>query len=92
MDDVIAVKEKSFRNGKHKAQWSMTLREYAKPLHKRPIAEIARDDVVETLKPIWEKIPETADRLRMCIAAVNGSREGEAAFMSATTLPTGGEA
>ncbi|MER8783373.1 integrase arm-type DNA-binding domain-containing protein [Mesorhizobium sp. M1006] len=70
MDDVIALKEKSFRNEKHKAQWSMTLREYAKPLHKRPIAEISRDDVVETLKPIWEKIPETADRLRMRIAAV----------------------
>ncbi|MER9018255.1 hypothetical protein [Mesorhizobium sp. M0898] len=86
----IAVKEKSFRNGKHKAQWSMTLREYAKPLHKRPIAEIARDDVVETLKPIWEKIPETADRLRMCIAAVMDHAKA-AAFMSATTLPTGGE-
>ncbi|MER8861780.1 tyrosine-type recombinase/integrase [Mesorhizobium sp. M0757] len=70
MDDVIAVKEKSFRNEKHKAQWTMTLREYAKQLHKKPIGEITRDDVVETLKPIWSKIPETADRLRMRIAAI----------------------
>lgn len=70
MEDVIAVKEAGFRNEKHKAQWRMTLDEYAKPLHKKPIADITRDDVVETLKPIWSTIPETADRTRMRIAAV----------------------
>lgn len=70
MDDVLAVKESSFRNEKHRAQWSMTLQTYAKNLHKMPIADITRDDVVETLKPIWTKIPETADRTRMRIAAV----------------------
>lgn len=70
MEDVIAVKESSFRNEKHKAQWRMTLDAYAAPLHKKPIADITRDDVVETLKPIWTKIPETADRTRMRIAAV----------------------
>lgn len=70
MEDVIAVKAASFRNEKHRAQWRMTLDKYAKPLHRKPIADITRDDVVETLKPIWEKIPETADRTRMRIAAV----------------------
>ncbi|MCD7109730.1 tyrosine-type recombinase/integrase [Rhizobium sp. DKSPLA3] len=70
MDDVLAVKEGSFRNDKHRAQWLMTLREYAKPLHAKPIASITRDDVVETLKPIWTKVPETADRTRMRIKAV----------------------
>jgi integrase len=70
MEDVIAVKEASFRNAKHKAQWRMTLDTYAEHIHKKPIAEITRDDVVETLKPIWTKIPETADRTRMRIAAV----------------------
>jgi len=70
MADVLAVKEGSFRNDKHRAQWSMTLLKYAKHLHKMPIADISRDDVVETLKPIWTKIPETADRTRMRIAAV----------------------
>jgi len=70
MEDVITVKESSFRNEKHKAQWRMTLDVYAAPLHKKPIAYITRDDVVETLKPIWTKIPETADRTRMRIAAV----------------------
>lgn len=70
MEDVIAVKEASFRNEKHKQQWRMTLDKYAAPLHAKPIADITRDDVVETLKPIWSKIPETADRTRMRIAAV----------------------
>ena len=70
MDDVLDVKQASFRNDKHKAQWSMTLREYAKPLHKKPIADLTRDDVLEVLKPIWTKIPETADRTRQRIAAV----------------------
>jgi integrase len=70
MEDVIAVKAASFRNEKHKAQWRMTLDKYVKPLHKKLISDISRDDVVETLKPIWTKIPETADRTRMRIAAV----------------------
>lgn len=70
MDDVIAVKEKSFRNEKHRAQWRMTLDKYALALHRKPIADITRDDIVETLKPIWSIIPETADRTRMRIASV----------------------
>ncbi|RVJ35938.1 tyrosine-type recombinase/integrase [Sinorhizobium medicae] len=70
MEDVIKVKAATSRNDKHKAQWRMTLDTYAKPLHKKPIADITRDDVVETLKAIWTKKPETADRTRMRIAAV----------------------
>ena len=70
MDDVLKVKEASFRNEKHRAQWRMTLDTYAAKLHKKAIADITRDDVVEVLKPIWTKIPETAARTRMRIAAV----------------------
>lgn len=70
MEDVIAVKIQGFKNEKHKAQWRMTLDTYAAPLHNKPIAAITRDDVVETLKPIWTSKAETADRTRMRIAAV----------------------
>lgn len=70
MDDVLDVKKASFRNDKHKAQWSMTLTKYAAPLHKKSISDITRDDIVEVLKPIWSEIPETADRTRQRIAAV----------------------
>ncbi|MER8481192.1 integrase arm-type DNA-binding domain-containing protein [Mesorhizobium sp. M1322] len=70
MEATIAVKEKEFRNEKHRAQWSMTLTRYAADLHHMPVADITRDDVVRVLTPIWETIPETADRLRMRIASV----------------------
>jgi integrase len=70
MADTIKVKTATSKNAKHKDQWEMTLREYAKPLHDKPIGSITRDDVVETLKPIWIEKPETADRTRMRIAAV----------------------
>ncbi len=70
MEATIAVKLATFRNDKHKAQWRMTLDRYAAPLHDKPVAEITRDDVMSVLTPIWETIPETADRLRMRIGAV----------------------
>ncbi|RCS21727.1 site-specific integrase [Phyllobacterium salinisoli] len=70
MNDVLDVKQASFRNEKHKSQWAMTLMTYAAPLHKKSIADVTRDDVHEVLKPIWTKIPETADRTRQRIAAV----------------------
>lgn len=70
MEATIAVKEQDFRNAKHKAQWRMTLDRYAAPLHDKFVADIGVDDVVSTLQPIWTKIPETADRLRMRIEAV----------------------
>ena len=70
MDDVLDVKLASSKNKKHQDQWAMTLRTYAAPLHNKAIAEITRDDVLEVLKPIWTKIPETADRTRQRIALV----------------------
>ncbi|WP_224702012.1 tyrosine-type recombinase/integrase [Devosia aquimaris] len=81
MEDVIAVKMASFKNEKHKAQWRMTLDVYARPLHKTPIGQITRDDVVETLKPIWSTIPETADRTRMRIAAVMDHAKARGLFV-----------
>lgn len=70
MNDVLDVKLASSKNKKHQDQWNMTLRTYAKPLHNKAIADITRDDVLEVLKPIWTKIPETADRTRQRIALV----------------------
>ncbi len=83
MESTIAVKHADFRNAKHKAQWRMTLDKYAAPLHDKTVADIGVDDVVTTLEPIWQRIPETADRLRMRIEAVldhakaRGLREGD---------------
>ncbi|MCJ7995884.1 integrase arm-type DNA-binding domain-containing protein [Rhizobium cremeum] len=80
MEDVIKVKAKSSKNEKHRQQWAMTLREYAKPLHDLPVAKVTIDDVVRTLNPIWETKPETADRTRMRIAAVMDTAKARGLF------------
>lgn len=70
MDGLLATKANDWKNEKHRAQWEMTLRDYAKPLHAMPIADIAIGDVKECLLPHWSERPETADRLRSRIQAV----------------------
>ena len=82
-DELLASKERSFRNVKHLAQWRMTLSVYAKPLRRLPVAEVSTDDVVRILRPLWSEKQETASRLRGRIEAVLdyakalGLREGE---------------
>lgn len=72
-----------WRNPKHRAQWDMTLQEYAKPLRAKPVDDIGTDDVLAVLQPIWKAKAETASRLRGRIervldyAKVKGWREGE---------------
>ena len=63
-DQHIAAMGPSWRNPKHRAQWEMTLREYAKPLRDKPVNEITTADVLAVLQPIWQTIPETASRVR----------------------------
>ncbi|MDP3553262.1 site-specific integrase [Methylocystis sp.] len=70
MDELLAAKAPEWRNAKHRAQWEMTLREYAAPLHGLPVADIALGDVKACLMPHWQERPETADRLRSRIQAV----------------------
>ena len=56
-DEVVAEQSKGFRNEKHKAQWAMTLREYAAPLRPMPVDAITTEDVLAVLKPIWTTKP-----------------------------------
>jgi integrase len=73
----------SWRNDKHAAQWQMTLRDYAAPLRRLPVDQIAADDVLSVLKSLWSEKPETASRLRGRIervldaAKAQGLRSGE---------------
>ncbi|MGK7864855.1 tyrosine-type recombinase/integrase [Falsiroseomonas sp. E2-1-a4] len=67
----LAAHEAGWRNEKHRAQWAMTLREYAGPhLGAMPVTAIETPNVVEVLRPIWHVKPETASRLRGRIEAV----------------------
>ena len=82
-DRVIEAMRPSWRNGKHAAQWEMTLRDYAAPLRRLPVDRITTDDVLSVLKPLWNDKPETASRLRGRIervldaAKAQGLRSGE---------------
>jgi integrase len=82
-DRVIEAMRPSWRNGKHAAQWEMTLRDYAAPLRRLPVDKITTDDVLSVLKPLWNAKPETASRLRGRIervldaAKAQGLRNGE---------------
>jgi integrase len=82
-DRLIAAMRPSWRNGKHAAQWEMTLREYAGVLRRLPTHTITTDDVLSVLKPLWNEKPETASRLRGRIervldaAKAQGLRTGE---------------
>lgn len=79
VDDIAS----GFRNAKHIEQWRMTLKEYAASLRDKSVADIATDDVLAVLKPLWSTKQETASRLRGRIervldaAKAKGLRTGE---------------
>ena len=82
-DRLIATMRPSWRNGKHAAQWEMTLGQYAAPVRRLPAHAITTDDVLSVLKPLWNEKPETASRLRGRIervldaAKAQGLRSGD---------------
>ena len=69
-DEFVAAKQSEWRNGKHRAQWKMTLQRYCGPLRALPVDEIDTAAVLEILKPLWTRVPETASRLRGRIETV----------------------
>ena len=61
---VLETKDATWKNDKTRAQWHMTLKVYAKPLHDKKITDIKTPDVLKILQPIWLVKNETASRLR----------------------------
>jgi integrase len=69
-----------WRNAKHGAQWRMTLLgeaapegdarrkkahfEYCAAIRDKPMSKLTTEDALRVLKPVWQKVPETASRLR----------------------------
>jgi integrase len=70
VENFLDFKRHEWSNPKHAAQWEMTLRQYAKPLHGFSPDKIDLALVVQALQPIWHKVPETASRTRQRIEAV----------------------
>jgi integrase len=82
-DEYLALHLPKFRNDKHKAQWTMTLRDYCAPIRGLAISEVDTEAVLKVLKPIWQEVPETAARIRgrieniMDAARARGLYQGE---------------
>jgi integrase len=81
---LLESKRSGWRNAKHGAQWLATLEAHAFPvIGAMPVAAIGTADVLRVLRPLWERVPETASRVRQRIEAVldaarvKGWREGE---------------
>lgn len=71
VDKALGVKLEAFKNEKHRKQWRATLDTYALPqLGKMAVQDIAVQDVLRVLQPIWAEKTETASRLRGRIEAV----------------------
>lgn len=61
----IAAHEASWKNPKHRDQWTATLKNYAYPvMGKLDVSAIELPHVMRVLEPIWVKKTETAKRLR----------------------------
>ncbi len=70
-EKYIAAHADSWRNPKHRQQWTNTLVTYAYPIiGGMSVADIAVGDVLRVLEPIWREKPETASRLRGRIETV----------------------
>ncbi|MBL8416664.1 MAG: integrase arm-type DNA-binding domain-containing protein [Dechloromonas sp.] len=67
----IEANESGWKNSKHAAQWTATLKTYAYPsVGKIQVAAINTSHIVSILEPIWSQKTETASRLRGRIEAV----------------------
>jgi integrase len=80
----IEAHRSGWKNEKHAAQWQSTLNTYAdRAFGNLPVQAIDTALVMKALEPIWNKIPETASRLRGRIesvldwATVRGLRSGD---------------
>jgi integrase len=77
--ELIESMAPGWRNAKHRAQWSMTLLgqmpdkdgnakktrfDYCKAIRSKPVSKLTTEDALYVLKPLWQRRPETANRLR----------------------------
>jgi integrase len=82
-DELIKSKRREWRSEVHAAQWRTTIDDYCGPILDKPVDVIDTQAVLGVLQPLWQRIPETASRLRGRIEAVldfakaHGLRSGE---------------
>jgi integrase len=70
-ESYFELKAPQLSNSKHAAQWRSTLAAYVFPsIGKRPVAEVTAAEIIDVLKPIWNKKPETAKRVLQRVRVV----------------------
>lgn len=84
VEEYLETHESAWKNQKHRDQWRSTIATYAHPIiGKLPVAAVDTALVLKVLRPIWNKKPETASRLRgrieriLAWATVSEYRQGE---------------
>jgi hypothetical protein len=90
--DYIAAHELSWRSPVHRAQWKSTLATYAEPvIGALPVGDIATDQILAVLKPIWVTKPDS----RLCqgarLARSRSIQPGHVARPSAIDAPGNGQ-
>ncbi len=60
----LAARNLDSMNAKTKRKWERTAYELAKSLHRKPVAEVTREDVFRVISPIWKATPETGRIVR----------------------------
>jgi integrase len=72
-EGFIRDNERKWDNAKHRQQWRNSLVRYVYPvLGNLPVASIDTPLVLKVVKPLWERVPETASRVRGRIENVLG--------------------
>jgi integrase len=83
-EGFIKDNERGWTNAKHRHDWRASLNMYVYPvIGNLPVASIDTPLVLKVIKPLWERVPETASRVRGRIenilgwATVHHSRSGD---------------
>src|SRR5262249_44619481 len=78
-EGYIKDNEAEWTNPKHRREWAATLSRYAYPvLGELPVGWIDTPLVLKALRPLWERAPETASRVRGRIRRCRRSESGSA--------------
>jgi integrase len=72
-EGFIKDNERGWTNAKHRRDWHASLAMYVYPvIGNLPVASIDTPLVLKVIKPLWERVPETASRVRGRIENVLG--------------------
>ena len=83
----IAAHRSGWKNAKHSAQWTATIKTYVTPVFgSLPVAAVDVGLIMRVLEPIWTTKPETASRLRGRIKLILDYAKARGIGMAKTPL------